>query len=495
MAKVIMVQGTMSGAGKSMLVAGLCRIMKQDGYKVCPFKSQNMALNSFITKEGLEMGRAQVVQAQAAGIEPSALMNPILLKPNSDTGSQVIVNGKVVGNMHAKDYFAKKTEYISDIMHAYDTLSKQYDVIVIEGAGSPAEINLKENDIVNMGMAKLVDAPVLLVGDIDRGGVFAQLYGTVKLLPKDEQNRIKGLVINKFRGDKSILDSGLNQIEKLTDIPVAGVVPYMQVDIEDEDSLSERLGWANYQRPIHIAVIKLPRMSNYTDFDVLGASEYVNLTYVQSVAQLGNPDLIILPGTKSTISDLKWLRESGLEAMIVRFAKKGGNVIGICGGYQMLGREISDPEQVEDGGTIQGLNLLPVCHVLAGEKHTTQVTGRFEICEGILKSLSGLVFQGYEIHHGEATFDEKVSYMTTFVSGEKEGAFAGSVYGTYVHGIFDAPQIAEELVKALMVEKGLNPDNVELLDRDSYREKQFDLLADTMRSHLDMQYIYKMMDM
>ena len=303
MAKNIMIQGTMSNAGKSLLVAGLCRIFRQDGFVTAPFKSQNMALNSFITEEGLEMGRAQVVQAEAAGVSPSVFMNPILLKPTNDTGSQVIVNGEVIGNMNARDYFTYKKELVPDILKAYQQLERQFERIVIEGAGSPAEINLKQDDIVNMGLAKLVDAPVLLVGDIDRGGVFAQLAGTVMLLEPKERARIQGMIINKFRGDQSILDPGVEMIQEITGIPVVGVVPYMQVDIEEEDSLTGRFAAENPAGLIDIAVIRLPRISNFTDFAVFEQMEQINLHYVTSAGQLGQPDMILLPGTKNTISD------------------------------------------------------------------------------------------------------------------------------------------------------------------------------------------------
>ena len=314
MAKVIMVQGTMSNAGKSIITAGLLRVFAQDGYKVAPFKSQNMALNSFITKDGLEMGRAQVVQAEAAGVEPDVLMNPILLKPNSDTGSQVIVMGKPIGNMKAKEYFKYKKQLIPTIKEAYNKLAEKYDIIVIEGAGSPAEINLKSDDIVNMGMAEMVDAPVILVGDIDRGGVFAQLYGTVELLPYNEKKRIKGIVINKFRGDKAILENGITMLEKKCHTPVVGVVPYGNIDIDDEDSLSTRLENKTVGA-IDIAVIRLPKLSNFTDFSPL---EQYGMRYVSSVKELGKPDLIVLGGTKNTIADMKWLNETGLTGLLQR---------------------------------------------------------------------------------------------------------------------------------------------------------------------------------
>ena len=368
MAKVIMVQGTMSNAGKSLLVAGLCRIFKQDGLRVAPFKSQNMALNSFITSEGLEMGRAQVMQAEAAGIEPMVCMNPILLKPTNHTGSQVIVNGEVLRNMSARDYFAFKKKLIPDIKKAFKKLEEYADIIVIEGAGSPAEINLKQNDIVNMGMAEMVDAPVLLVGDIDRGGVFAQLLGTLMLLEEKEKRRVKGLIINKFRGDKSILDPGIEMLEEKGNVPVVGVVPYMELSLEDEDSLTERFDRKS-EGLIDIAVIRYPRISNFTDFNVFEQMPEVTVRYVTSISELHHPDMIFLPGSKNTMGDLKWMRQNGLEAAVKKLSEDIP-VFGICGGYQMLGKEISDPDGVEEGGKIRGMELLPVSTILMAEKKT-----------------------------------------------------------------------------------------------------------------------------
>lgn len=400
MAKVIMVQGTMSNAGKSLLVAGLCRIFKQDGYKVAPFKSQNMALNSFITKEGLEMGRAQVMQAEAAGIQPSVLMNPILLKPTNDIGSQVIVNGEVLGNMPAKEYFTYKKTLMPEIMKAYQQLEKEYDIIVIEGAGSPAEINLKTEDIVNMGMAKAVKAPVLLVGDIDRGGVFAQLIGTIILLDQDERDMIKGLIINKFRGDKTILDSGVEMLEQKCQIPVVGVAPYMNIEVEDEDSLTERFVNKKEIGLIDIAVIRLPRISNFTDFNPFESIEGVSIRYIQSVSELKNPDMIIIPGTKNTMEDLLWMRQNGIEAAILRAVSSGSILFGICGGYQMLGDTLKDPYQVESGGEVNGMGLIPIDTIFEKEKVRTRVRGRFGELGGMLSGLSHVELEGYEIHMG-----------------------------------------------------------------------------------------------
>lgn len=500
MAKVIMIQGTMSNAGKSLVTAGLCRVFKQDGYKVAPFKSQNMALNSFITKEGLEMGRAQVMQAEACGIEPSVNMNPILLKPTNDVGSQVIVNGEVLGNMSARDYYKKKTELIPHIMEAYNNLAKEYDIIVMEGAGSPAEINLKENDIVNMGMAKLVNSPVLLVGDIDRGGVFASIAGTLMLLEEDERKMIKGTIINKFRGDVNILKPGLDMIEEITKTPVVGVVPYMELDIDDEDSLSERFNNNGTVDLIDIAVIRLPRISNFTDFNTFEYIPGVSLRYVKSVRELKDPDMIILPGTKNTMEDLKWLRESGLETQILKQAAKGKVIFGICGGYQMLGMELSDPFNVESGGTMAGMGLLPTKTVFEKEKVRTRVSGNFNEVSGILAELSYVEFEGYEIHMGQTTYDFNEEELTTIdnVNGEdiikNDGLYKDNVYGSYIHGIFDKEEVSKAIVESLCIHKGIDYSSISTVDIEKYKEEQYDKLAEGIRNSLDMKAIYKILE-
>lgn len=496
MAKTIMIQGTMSNAGKSILAAGLCRIFKQDGYRVAPFKAQNMALNSFITKEGLEMGRAQVVQAEAAGIEPSVLMNPILLKPTNDTGSQVIVNGEVWGQMTAREYFAVKKKLLPDVMRAFDKLSAENDILVIEGAGSPAEINLKDDDcFVNMGMAKAARAPVLLVGDIDRGGVFAQLWGTVGLLDADERSIVKGVVINKFRGDETILTPGLQRLEELMDIPVVGVVPYMHLDIDDEDSLSERL--TNREAAlVDIAVIRVPRLSNFTDFKALEGVDGVSLRYVSATHQLGNPDLIILPGTKNTMQDLLWLRQTGLEARILQLASAGCAVLGICGGYQMLGQQLSDPHGVEEGGSIRGMGLLPVSTVFTPQKTRTRVSGRFGAVGGVFEGLSGQRFEGYEIHMGETESPAAIAELADSVTqaSRRDGCQCGNVYGSYVHGILDADDVAGTIIRSLAVYKGIDPAKLGRVSGAEYKQQQYDLLADTLRAHMDMQKIYTILE-
>ena len=484
MAKNIMIQGTMSNAGKSLLAAGLCRIFRQDGYRVAPFKSQNMALNSFITKTGAEMGRAQVVQAEAAGIEPDVRMNPILLKPTTDVGSQVIVNGQVQGNMRAMEYYRRKREFIPAVMEAYNSLAQEYDIIVIEGAGSPAEINLKATDIVNMGLAELVDAPVLLVGDIDRGGVFAQLYGTIALLEPREQRRIKGTIVNKFRGDRAILQPGIDILEKICGVPVAGVIPYTHVDIDDEDSLSTRLHTGDGRKDIDIAVVKLPRISNFTDVSPLERFESVSVRYIERPDQLHQPDMILLPGTKSTIADLLWLRQSGLEAAICQQAARGCIVFGICGGYQMLGTSIRDPLGVEAAGVteVKGMGLLPMDTVFQGEKVQQQTGGVFGTISGPLHSLSGMAYTGYEIHMGRSG-----QQLPPLVS-------RGNVYGSYIHGIFDGAGIAQAIIGDLAARKGIDPGTLTVFDPERYKQEQYDKLADAVRGGLDMDFVYKVLN-
>ncbi len=517
---LIMIQGTMSSAGKSLLVAGLCRIFKQDGWKVAPFKSQNMALNSFVTDEGLEMGRAQVMQAEAAGIKPSVLMNPILLKPTSDRKSQVIVRGEVVANMEAREYFSYKKTLLPQIMEAFNKLAKENDIIVIEGAGSPAEINLRENDIVNMGLAQMVDAPVLLVGDIDRGGVFAQLLGTLELLTSEERTRVKGLIINKFRGDVSLLDSGILELEKRAGIPVSGVVPYMNIRLDDEDSLTSRF----IKRPlleggINIGVVRLPHISNFSDFSVFEAFEGsgdefwagLRLHYLDQTdgEKLGQMDMVILPGSKNTIFDLKWLKDSGLSDEILDFADRGGVLFGICGGFQMLGKRVSDPEGVESGDSagrgsdqIEGLGLFELDTLLEKDKTRRQVSLLWEndLSGGFFSFLKGKNVCGYEIHMGRT---ERVS-GNAVDSGSRSpvledfpGGFClKNIAGSYIHGFFDNEDIAFCTLKALAERRNIKiPERVDLSSRsfDSFKEEQYDYLAETLRKHLDMKKIYEIM--
>jgi len=487
MAKSIMIQGTMSNAGKSLIVTALCRIFRQDGYRCMPFKSQNMALNSYITENGLEIGRAQAVQAESAGIEPSVFMNPILLKPTDDKGSQVILNGKAIGNMSASEYFRRKREFIPHIMNAYNELAKKCDIVVIEGAGSPAELNLKSNDIVNMGIAKLTESPVLLAGDIDRGGIFAQLLGTLMLLEKSEQDIIKALIVNKFRGDKSIFSSGIDIIESRGGKPVAGVIPYIQCDIDDEDSLSERFE-NNEREIIDISVIRLPRISNFTDFSIFSQYKGVSVRYVSKPEELENPDMIIIPGTKSTLSDMKFLRESGLECRIKRLVSLGIPIFGICGGYQIMGNKISDPYNSECGGEISGMGLLDTETVFESEKTQIRTKGIFSGIEGIFSGLNNMKFSGYEIHLGKTESHEKAFLK----SGDKlSGACKNNIYGCYIHGIFDSPEISGEIVRKLYQRKNLEYSAENKVSRSEYKNIQYDILAGEVRKNLDMELIYK----
>ena len=489
-ANCIMVQGTMSGAGKSLLCAALCRIFAQDGYRAAPFKSQNMALNSHVTRDGLEMGRAQAVQAQAAGAEPDVRMNPVLLKPSSDTGSQVIVLGEVRGHMSAAEYFRYKRQLFPEVLAAYDSLAAEHDVIVIEGAGSPAEINLRADDIVNMGLALRVGAPVLLAGDIDRGGVFAQLYGTVALLQPEERERIAGLVINKFRGDLEILRPGLSLLEEKTGKRVLGVVPYLKVDVDDEDSLAPRLGREDVHKPLDAAVIRLPRISNFTDFAPLEEHPQVGVRYVDDPRKLGSPDLVVLPGTKSTGGDLLWLRQNGLEAAILKLAAAGTPVLGVCGGYQMLGEAVHDRSGVEHGagGSIRGMGLLPVETTFLPEKTRTRVRG--ETASG---PLAGAGLEGYEIHMGSTQV--RGEPFCRLEDGREDGCVRGSVWGTYLHGLFDSGELTQKLAELLCRRKGLRAESARAVSHAAYQQGQLDLLADGVRQALNMREIYRIMGM
>ncbi|CVI72196.1 Cobyric acid synthase [Eubacteriaceae bacterium CHKCI004] len=492
MAKAIMVQGTMSNSGKTFVTAGLCRVFKQDGYKVAPFKSQNMALNSYITEEGLEIGRAQAMQAEAAMIPPTHWMNPILLKPTSNMGSQVIVNGEVYDNLSAQEYYKMKDNLAPEVMKAFNHLAAENDIIVIEGAGSPAEINLAENDIVNMGMAKMADAPVILVADIDRGGVFASAYGTIKLLPQEDQDRFCGIVINKFRGDVEILKPGLTMLEDLTDKPVLGVLPMEKIDVDDEDSLSDRLNQRTFTEGIDVAVIRLPHISNFTDFSVFELIDGVSLRYVSDKRELGEPDLILLPGTKNTMADMEWLIESGLESKIIR-ASKDTRIIGICGGFQILGKELHDPEHVEHGGDMRGLGLLDTSTVFQGGKTRTRIHGCIRE-EQNLYGLENRQLEGYEIHMGATTNLGGAVPMIELEDGRTDAYMTldGRIWGSYLHGIFDNEDLVFGLVHDIMREKGINPGENHLSVAE-YKEIQYNKLADLIRNNLDMDQIYRIL--
>jgi adenosylcobyric acid synthase len=495
----IMLQGTASDVGKSTLVAGLCRIFHQDGWRCAPFKSQNMALNSGITPEGKEMGRAQIFQAEAAGIAPDVRMNPVLLKPTSDCQAQVVLMGKVACNMDAASYHHYKPQLRQQIQTVYHSLCDEYQVMVLEGAGSPAEINLRDRDIVNMGMAELADCPVLLVADIDRGGVFAAIYGTLALLLPEEKARVKGVIINKFRGDVSLLMPGVRQIEALTGVPVLGVMPWLELDLEDEDSVVLQRGkyHAAAVQALDIAVIQLPHMSNFTDFNALAAQPDVRVRYVTHGSELLNADLLIVPGSKNTLGDLQWLRETHLAEALLAQHRAGIPIIGICGGYQMLGQYIVDG--VESGlPACQGLGLLETRTRFANQKTTMLVNGHMaDNLPGVFAGCSGTPIQGYEIHMGETTLSDGVTSALQLnkATPQADGALSqdGQVLGCYLHGLFDSGKFTRALLDGLRQGKGLAPWQGEVVDYADYKSQQFDLLAQGMRQHIDIEKIYQIM--
>jgi cobyric acid synthase CobQ/L-threonine-O-3-phosphate decarboxylase len=486
----LMFQGTSSNAGKSVLTAALCRILLQEGFRVAPFKSQNMSLNSFVTRAGGEMGRAQVVQAQACRLDPDVRMNPILLKPNTDTGSQVIVNGKPVGNMNVMEYVRYKPVAFEKAKAAYDSLADEFDVIVLEGAGSPAEVNLKHHDIVNMPMARYAESPVILVGDIDRGGVFASFVGTMEVLSEWERAQVAGFLVNRFRGDPGLLQDALDYTYKHTGRETFGIVPYFHnLGLPEEDSVTFKsissVGSANVHDAVEIAVIDLPHISNFTDFDAFHLEPDVKVTIVRSAAELNHPDAVILPGSKNVIGDLDYLRHAGIADKIGRLIQNGTELIGICGGFQMIGSVISDPHQLESSGkTMNGLGFLDVTTLLALEKTLTRAEG--------VHLASGLPVRGYEIHHGltECTDTEPLIMND---QGRTDGAMSsnGQVWGTYFHGIFDADEFRRWFIDRLLVRKGLAPKCRICAVYDL--EPALDRLAEAVRASIRMEKIYKLM--
>lgn len=504
MSKPIMIVGTMDNSGKSWVATGLCRVFHQDGKSVAPFKAQNTAAGSYVTSEGAEIGRAQGIQAEAAGIEADSIMNPILLKPASDGTMQVFINGKTIGNMTATQYYLYKNKNLQPVVQAaYEKLSKKYNLVVMEGAGSPAEITPNEDDLVNMGLAKMVQSPVLLLADIDRGGVFATIYGTLMLMSEEERSMIKGIIINKFRGDVETLKPGLRMIEEKTNIPVLGVIPMANIDIEDENNLSERIKSTDVEKVIDIAVIALPHISNYTDFNAFDMIPGVALHYIHKESELGNPDMIIIPGTKTTLGDLKWMRNNGLEAAVLKKAKEGTVIFGVCGGYQILGEKLSDPYGVEEGGVISGMGLLHTMTMFAEKQRTFRVEGYFGDVKGIFHNLKGKNFYGYDIHSGITDFPPEnclTLMRPTYETGEivPEGSqHVGdgmTVYGTYIHGIFDCEGIADTIVRALLKQKGKKPIDMQSVNYNNYKQEQYDKLADCLRQNLDIQKIYEILE-
>ena len=497
-----MVQGTASHVGKSVLVTALCRIFRQDGYRVAPFKAQNMSNNSFVTPDGGELGRAQAVQAEACGVEPQVEMNPILLKPESNHQSQVVLLGKPVARASATYFASAKPMLWQNVAQSLDTLRSQYDIVVIEGAGSPAEINLKQNEIVNMRVALHSGSPVLLAGDIDRGGVFASLLGTMEILDSAERDAVRAFIINKFRGDVSLLEPGLVWLEERTGKPVLGVVPYYRdIEIAEEDSVSlERREQMKAQTDflVDIAVMGLPHISNFDDFDPLGREPGVRLRYVESSDSLGEPDLIILPGTKTTMADLAWLRERGFAAEIRRQAEIGTPVIGICGGYQMMGSRISDPYGVESPDQeSEGLQLLPVDTMFAPVKETHRVSGSVALGGGLLSRSEGTGLDGYEIHMGSSVRQGNVSAPFSISRAgqepQPEGALSesGKILGTYIHGLFNSHALRRSVLEQIAEWKGVTLPPQSHTDGQLSRDGEYDKLAQTVRNSLDMEFLYQ----
>ncbi|MFC2066305.1 cobyric acid synthase [Chloroflexota bacterium] len=496
-AKTLMIQGTASAVGKSILVTALCRIFRQDGLRVAPFKSQNMALNSFVTGNGEEMGRAQVVQAEAAGLEPCVDMNPVLLKPEANSRCQVVVSGKPAVTLAAGEYGNYAHKLLPVVEEALARLRSAYDIVVIEGAGSTAEINIKKNEIVNMRIARLAEAPVLLVGDIDKGGVFASLVGTIALLDEKERDYIKGFIINKFRGDIALLQPGLDYLGEYTSRPVVGVIPYFHhILIPEEDSIHRIDASKAGNGSIVIAVIRLPRLSNSTDFEPLQQEAGVEVRYITNPDELGSPDAIIVPGSKSTIADLAYLWQSGLAESIIQQSRNGTPIIGICGGFQMLGREIKDPDRVESSeGNVAGLCLLNTVTIFQPEKTTSQVKARILGNEGLLEGLQGEEVIGYEIHMGQTIGnDTRPLFLVTQRKEEKaeyiDGATAqgGFIFGSYLHGLFDNANFRHAFLSRLRQRKGLSVAPKQPI---ASRQQHYDELADIVRQNLDMKLIYQ----
>ena len=485
-----MLAGTGSDVGKSVLATALCRIFRQDGWNPAPFKAQNMALNSFATPEGLEIGRAQAVQAEAAGIPCHTDMNPLLLKPQSDHTSQVVLNGRPIGNRNAYDYFRREgREELREAVYAsYDRLASRHNPIVMEGAGSLAEINLRDSDLVNVPMAMHAGADIILVGDIDRGGVFASVYGSVMLLPPEERKYVKGILINKFRGDLRLFEEGRKMLEELCGIPVLGVIPYFHdIHIEEEDSVALAAKSAAAQRgKVNVAVVLLRHISNFTDFNSLERDPRIHLFYSNNVEEIGKADIIIIPGSKSTLADLHELRRNGVAQAILRARREGATVLGICGGYQMMGMQVRDPHHVEgDIEAMPGLGLLPMVTEMLGEKVTRQV--RFTLADG-----SGPVMEGYEIHMGETLPAEgsSINPLARLEDGKPDGCRVDEkCMGTYLHGILDNPGF----VDTLLAPHGAKLSGSATFDYHAFKEEQYDLLADHFRRHVDMAKLYEIL--
>ncbi|MCK5780248.1 MAG: cobyric acid synthase [Psychrilyobacter sp.] len=497
MHKKIMIQGTGSDVGKSLITGGLCRIFNKDGHTVSPFKSQNMALNSYVDEDGMEMGRAQVVQAEMAGIDPKVYMQPVLLKPVADNMSQLILEGKAVESVDARKYYKKKTVLKEVALRNYKIIEEKYDICVLEGAGSCAEINLREYDIVNMGMAEMIDSPVILVADVEKGGVFAQIYGSIMLLNQEDRDRIKGVIINKFRGDVTLLEPGVKMIEDIlekegVDIPILGVVPYTKLNIEEEDSLSNRFKMTAPKNDINISIIKLPHMSNHTDFDAFEYYDDVAINYISDVKKLGNEDIIIIPGSKHTLGDLKYLNENGFSKKIKELSEKGIVVFGICGGLQILGKKVEDMNLYESHLSSEvGIGALDIKTTMGKEKKTIQVTKKiYNSKENIyLKGMDGIEISGYEIHQGVTTVNEE-----EFIEGiESIGVYRENIIATYIHGIFDNGIFTRTFLNNIRIEKGL-PVIEKIIDYKKEKNSEFDRWENLLRENLDIKKIYEILN-
>jgi adenosylcobyric acid synthase len=495
MSKKIMVVGTASSVGKSLIATGLCRVFTQDGFKVAPFKSQNMSLNSYVTKDGAEIGRSQAVQAWAAETEPLVEFNPILLKPSGNNSSQIVLNGKVFKGVEPHRYREYKPWLKGEIMKSFSKLEAEFDLVVMEGAGSCAEINLNEDDIVNLGMAEMGDAPVILVSDIERGGVFGSIYGTLALLSEKERERVKGVVINKFRGDISLFRSGREQLESLINLPVLGVIPYINLQIDDEDGATNYFDndTLSQERVIDIVIIKTPYISNFTDFDILKLSPELNIRFIKDPKDFGNPDLVILPGSKATLYDLNFLKTTNLDQKIVDAANSGKMIIGICGGFQILGNQIDDQSMEETSiRSSKGLALLNLSTDIMGDKHTSQVKHSISSNESYFKNINGQFLEGYEIHMGVTEGEDEI-YSFTDCSSGLNSVKKGNIIGTYIHGIFDNISFSELLFNDILRSKGISDRKIEFKSLKDSREHSFNRLATHLRNYMDMDKIYEIM--
>ncbi|MCF0148397.1 MAG: cobyric acid synthase [Clostridium sp.] len=496
MSKSIMLLGTASSVGKSTIATAICRYFKNAGMRVAPFKALNISLNSYVTEEGLEMGRAQVVQAEACEIKPRACMNPVLLKPSGNMQTQVIVNGKVKCNIDSYKYKELNKELKEVVKDTYKEISKEYDLMVLEGSGSCAEINLRESDIANMHMAKVSNSPVILVADIDRGGVFASVVGTIMLLDEEERNRVKGIIINKFRGSMESFKPAMKQLEKIINIPVLGAMPYFNLDIEDEDSVTERISNSTSEsKGLDIVVIRLPYMSNFTDFNALSRLENVSIRYVNTLKEIGNPHVLIIPGSKNTIEDIRFLKEKGLYNEIVTLEKRGTTILGICGGYQMMGSVIIDDLGVEGEKRIEkGFGFLPLTTRFNKEKITKQSSGR--ITSNKIKEINNIEVFGYEIHNGETLVTNENNIFIELSNGEIAGAIndKGNVIGTYIHGIFDNGDFIKYFIKSLLVKNNLMDDYNEISTYKEYKLRELDKLSKILEENINMEKVKEILN-